>query len=126
MKQPFEPVSLTLGTSQELGKTLSNFPKVGRVSFDQAQISAVPKAKISIGDSTNVYELNINETVNIINIGRGLKTTHNLTNRQTEIMTKLKKQQKQMQILRGYQMPAPESQSIQQQLAQEKDEIISI
>ena len=55
--------------------------------------SAVPKARKNIDnmDGANaVYALNLNETVNIINIGRGMK--NNLTARQVKIMSKLKKQ----------------------------------
>ena len=53
----------------------------------------MPKARKNIDntDGANaVYALNLNETVNIINIGRGMK--NNLTARQVKIMSKLKKQ----------------------------------
>jgi len=62
-------------------------------SIGAVQRSAVSKVRLTKGnipeDANNVYALNLNETVNIINMGRGMK--NNLTARQTKIMKKLKK-----------------------------------
>ena len=72
-----KPISLSPAgpLNLEIGRNSMSMPKITKVSFDEAQISAVPKAKPKRinNETTNVYELNINETVNIINIGRGLK-----------------------------------------------------